>query len=386
MKLFPTRQAWREHMISIGRIPSGEAARAFLQSQKLRRIQEDMPEGILRHEAALELLQQHYPGFDYRVEAGIVVYDNYPTVNGHEPTIADLVANALRISIGQPPLLHLDPFPPKILKRVRPLLSLGEAGKAFARFLVQHCILPNPQVMPAMVEWLRRALAGEESTFFTVVCPDYSYRMTGDPQRPYEYTFSGIGTGVGLVAQRIVALLPEFWEFCTTYNISMRFIVAIGDDEADSEETLHRVEETRESFLQKLRLSQNAFAQALPSTMPLSTPFVTEVDVHLWRATLLQAVASARQGALTGVYTFTAQEQQRTELARASLYKRWYGEQVNVRQCLVEQAPSYMTSGCLLDHLPNAIYLGGDSAAMAPFVQGLGTRIRPVVYLRSREY
>lgn len=387
MKLFATRQAWREYMISMGRIPSGDAAREFLQSKNLRNMEENLiSQGIHRHAPALEFLKKYYPGFDWRIETGIVIYENYPTVGGQEPTLADLVANALRISIDQPPLLQLDPFPPRILKRVRPLLALGNAGKAFAQFLVQHCILPNSQVMPAVVEWLRRAIAGEASTFFTVVCPDYSYRITGDPQRPYEYTFTGIGTGVGLVAQRIVGLLPEFWEFCTTYNISIRFVVAIGDDEADSQETLRRVGETRESFLQKLRLSQAAFAQALPIEMPLTTPFVTEVSPKLWRTILPQAVAVAKRGSLTGVYTFTAQEQQRIEMARASLYRRWYGDEVNVRGCLVEQAPSYMVSGCLLDMMPNALYLGGDSSAMAPFVQGLGTRIRSVIYVRAKEY
>lgn len=310
-------------------------------------------------------------GGKVEVESTQIRFRNYPLLRGEFPTLAEL--------------LELDPsvfdqFAPRIQRHIQPLINMGPAGRAFADTLVRLPISLAPvEVMEAVKIWLGRAIAGEPSTIFSPVCPDYEVGPDG------RYTFNTLRDGVGLVAKRVQMALPALWSFCKTHNLPVKFVVAMGDSEAENPANCARVGLTHDEFVARLRGSQQAFRDSTDSGIPLEVPMVTETGS--WHETIARARAAAAEGFLTGALTLETGDFEAICDARASLYQRWYGGEVDVPTLLRAQAPEYMAMGTMAsDRYPNTLILGGDAPAMAPFFQGLGTRVRPVLYLRGIRY
>lgn len=328
-----------------------------------------------------------------------VEFEHYPTVNSGTPSLADLSVESLRATVAPeaPPHIQVDLLAPNIQRRLRPLLEMRRAddtrqqdprGVALARALVDLPIAYPPlQVVDAVREWWQRALRGEPTTVVVPVCPDYATRDTGDPARPVAYTFDGLGTGIGHVARRALGALPKLWECFRANGAShVRFVVAIADGEADAEDNCRRVGVTRAEFLDRLRESQRAFAAASPSDMPLATPLLTELDRAMWDNLLACARAAVARREY-GPLGLTDDDIAIIARARRSLYERWAGRTVDARGMLDAQVPEYLAVGDLLRRCyPNALMLGADAIPMAPFAQGLGASIQPVLYLRGVEY
>lgn len=341
-----------------------------------------------RYEPAYRVIQEEFPAFEWELHdrdgRRFVTYAGDP--NPHV-SLAEKVLEAYRRRMeGEESFsqrIALNSFPVKVQKRVKPLLR-DEAGKEFAQLLVDIGIsYPPLMIMEEIGNWLYRALNGEPSTIITPVCPDYETVPTGDPARPRAYTFRGLGSQVGYVAQRALRVLPRMWEYFRI-RADIRFVVAIGDFEAKSAETCRRVGVTYEEFLSRLRQSQHVFAQCC-NGMPLETPLLTEINPLLWEESMQEAAAAVAQGDY-GALDLTGEDIETIAAARSSLYQRWFGDHVDCREILLRQAPEYMSMGRLADEFPNAMILGADAPAMAPFLQGLSGRIRPVLYLRSANY
>ncbi|MBI4434481.1 hypothetical protein HY635_01525 [Candidatus Uhrbacteria bacterium] len=356
-----------------------------------------------RNRPAYEVIARSFPGFDWRRggqgDRVWVTFTEYPTVEGETPSLADLSVESLRTTVAPeaPSHIQVDLFAPNIQQRLRPLLDMRRAddarqrdprGATLVRALVDLGIAYPPlQVVDAVRAWWERVLAGEPATVVVAVCPDYSTRETGDPERPVAYTFDGLNGGIGHVARRALGALPKLWE-CFRANGAghVQFVVAMADCEADVAENCRRVGVRREEFLQRLRESQQAFAAACPPGMPVATPLLTELDRAAWDDLLAQAraaVAVRKYGPLG----LTEDDLGIIARARRSLYERWYGGTVDARAVLDGQVPEYLAAGDLLRQcFPNALMLGTDAVPMAPFAQGLGTTIQPVLYLRGVEY
>ncbi len=379
----------RKHGSKPERIPGRHPSQSVLNDLGLRRYGK-WP----RNELAYEVIQEVFEDFDwkkYECNDGrrYVTFKNPPSYGS---SLAELVLESMRRSVEESGVpagflqrIKIDSFNPGTKQRVKPLLQRKE-GDEFAKILIDFPIAYPPiSVMDRVGEWLERALKGERSTILTPVCPDYETVETGDPRRPRIYTFTGLGEGIGYVAQRALKTLPALWNFFRERGTKVSFVVAIGDFEADSEETCHHVGVTRDDFIWRLRKSQKAFKVACPTDMPLETPLVTEIDPDLWKRSFDLAIKSVQKGDF-GAFPLNSDDIDIIAQARSSLYKRWYGDDIDCREVLLRQAPEYMAMGRIADEFPNTLIFGADAVAMAPFLQGLSDSIRPVLYLRNPNY
>ncbi|GEM_PF-5680285 len=293
-----------------------------------------------------------------------VHWSKEPTWHGH-PLRLDVLAVI--------PVEEVDQSQPVARSRLQDILDLGAPGEALiATFRAMKTARFPRQIGTAVADWLRRAIAGEPSSIFAAVCPDYAVDGLG------RYTFEDLQSGVGLVAQRILRSLNPLSDYCQGHGLPVTFVIAIGDFEADNEVTCRKMGITRDEFLERLRASQEAFRSAAPAGLRLETPFATELGD--WHGTLALARTEAAQGRMTGAFSISDDDLAEICEARGSLYRRWFGEDVDVRQVLMAQAPEYMTLGTLAaTACPNPLILGGDSPAMAAFWQGLGDTVRPAI-------
>lgn len=396
-----------ERLHAQGRMTHNEG-KAYLTQCRLRLDSNDP-----RARAALDLLVETYPGFawGYReVKGGPLVQKADDSVLTHEPngrpilfitgcprvggthlSLADLVHNADRLSNGEPPLFPIRYFTYMEERALQPLLELGHQGIAFALLLeggVRWNRPSQPPLISALASWLKRALDGAPSTIVSVVCPDY----TVDPATR-RYTFDGLHDGIGLVATRVLEVLPAIAQYTKRYKLHVNFVVAIADFEA-SEATCARVGVTREEFIARLRRSQVAFAEAFAHACPdalLETPLVSEIASGIgttWEDMYRTCAEAYAAGNKTGQLKLSDADLRTILDASDSLYKRWHGAGVNVAQVLAAQAPEYGAIGWLVRHAySNALLLGGDRPAMSIFDQQmLGTEFLPVVYRRPVNY
>ncbi|HEY4505965.1 MAG TPA: hypothetical protein VJJ24_00720 [Candidatus Paceibacterota bacterium] len=225
--------------------------------------------------------------------------------------------------------------------------------------------MSSKEAMGRVVRWLARAKEAG-SVIFAIVCPDYATRQTGNPAQPVEYTFDGLGGGIGLVAGRVAEALPALHRFGVEAELNTRFVVAIADYEA-SEENCRRVGLSREEFLARLRLSQECFRQAVAEIPDdrISTPFLSEVGD--WERALGAAEHRVRDGAVAESLIRGAAR------ARHAFYERWSGRRMRPEEAVRmvrEQIPAYLAAGALATHtFDNPLLVGGDSLIMEPFIR-----------------
>lgn len=380
-----------DELAKVGRTPGGSRSQQVLQGLGL--VNGHAPKNLPAYEAIAGAV----PGFAWEVgsvkrkrverdeatggktatpyDQMVVRFQGYPSIHRDAVSLADLAKYA-RGELT----LEFDAFDRATQKRVQPLCDVGKVGEAFARMLVSLPIsFPPPEVMQAAAAWLKRAMAGEPSTIFSGVCPDYEVDAEG------RYTFNALNDGVGIVAKKVQRALPTVWGFMREHGLNVNFVVAIGDFEADSEEVLQRVKLTRDEFRARLSRSQEAFRAGLHPEMPLQTPFAG--DVGDWYATIDAARAEVASGKLSGPYKLEDRDLAQIVKARTSLYERWYGEGIDAEAILRRQIPEYSAMGTIAERAyQNVLVLGGDATVMGIFWQGLAAQIRPVIYLRNVEY
>jgi hypothetical protein len=374
-----------------GRVRGGRASQTALETMGLRTIVGQGEEVYPRSKAALDLIAANIPGFTYKASADRRHIDLYghPRVRGEHPSLADLARYALR-EPGSPTLLRFDSYAPSIQKKID-VLGEYSHGEDFGQLLLDiPAVLPPRKIIRKVGSFLDTAQSaaqtGEEVVIFSPVCPDYAVAQTGDPERPYEYTFDGLGTGIGLVAQRILNTIPQVWDFFSQRGMNVRFVVAVGDFEADSKDTLDRVGLSKDEFVRRVQMSQQAFLDACPKEIPVEVPLMTEVFTD-WDEKIGQARQAVENGHYFGALKLDQKDVELIAAARKPLYERWYGRRVDAVEKLLSQAPEYMATGaCIEKHYPNSLILGADAVAMAGFLQGLGKELRPVVYLKSSSY
>lgn len=326
---------------------------------------------------AYRLIKTALPDFEWQVvsyKSGkpLVEFKNYPTIDGERPSLKRLVGYALGHE-------DLEFDPPNYDLTWKPLFKLGPAGKELGIMLQRLCYTPPAVVVEAIAKWLEKALAGVESVVFSPVCPDWAINSV--TQR---YTFDGLGEGVGLVAVRILAVTPEFANYCQKWGLNIRFVFAIGDFEATSE-SCTRLGISHEEFLRRLSQSQEALRLEMPGFVPLETPFITTLGN--WGALLTSAGNLINASNFSGPLKWSVRKLHQIAEARRSLYERWHGKSVDVVRLTVEQGREYGVIGkMVVNRFPNPLVLAGDQAAMAAFWQALQDIPLAVVYLRGDKY
>jgi hypothetical protein len=328
--------------------------------------------------AAYELIKRAVPNFSWRVawwrgDKPVVQFRNYPTINGRRPSLRHLVAHAMGIEC-----LNFDPAGFDL--SWEPLFKLGEPGVEFGLMLQRLCYTPPAVVVQTIAKWLETALTGVESVIFSPTCPAW----TVDPQTQ-RYTFDGLDDGVGLVASRVLAALPEFSRFCQAHGLNVRFIVAIGDFEA-TEQSCTKLGISRAEFLARLQRSQDAFRLAASEIPSLETPFITALDDN-WSLIQANAASAVNKNNFSGPLRWSGRKLLEIAQARLSLYIRWYGKSVDAVGLTLAQGADYAAIGRMVSNrLPNPLVLAGDQVAMGAFWQTLQSTPLPVAYLRGNKY
>lgn len=328
--------------------------------------------------AAYELIKRVVPGFSWRIVEvrngkPVIQFQNYPTVNGRRPSLRRLVAHAMGVET-----LKFDPSGFDL--SWEPLFKLGQPGIELGLILQRLCYTPPAIIVQAIAKWLDIALTGVESVVFSPTCPDWEV----DPVS-CRYTFKGLRDGVGLVASRVLAALPEFDKFCQKWGLNVRFIVAIGDFEATTE-SCAKLGITRSEFLTRLEHSQQAFQLAAMGIANLQTPFITKLDDN-WPLIQGGAASSLNKNNFSGLLRWSPRKLIEIAEARLSLYQRWYGQVSDPVGLTLAQGTDYAAIGQLVStNFANPLVLAGDQAAMAAFWQALQDTPLAVVYLRGEKY
>lgn len=239
--------------------------------------------------------------------------------------------------------------------------------------------LPDDDYIAVVAELLLKGLAGEEITLISPVCPDYGYEKVKDG---FRYTFDELRDGVGLVAGRVVGVLPHLQDLLARHGIRSRIVIAAGDFEGLDDATVGRVKETRESFRQKLARSQERILLAL--RRPAASVFIAELagGEIAWNALVESAYHSLRGD------DFAALMPTRVDLSkildtRMPLYQAWHVGRTReqLADVLLHQCAEYAAMGQLFHATyRNALVVGGDHNRMMPFYW-LYQRI-PVLYLK----
>jgi hypothetical protein len=300
-----------------------------------------------------------------------VLFDK-PYINFVRPSLLTLLTCCVRGDVSTTP---------QLMVRYPSLRGMPQAlVRDFERLLKDLSFyLPDDDYIAVIVDLLLKGLAGEEITLVSPVCPDYGYVQVRDR---YRYTFDELRDGVGLVAGRVVGVLPSLQDLLARHGIRSRIVIAAGDFEGLDETTVVRVRETRESFRAKLRRSQACILAALGR--PAESVFIAELagGEQAWNAIIETAYQSLRGD------DFAALMSTRTDLSsiletRMPLYEAWHvgRNRTELADVLLHQCAEYAAMGRLFHATyRNALVVGGDHNRMMPFYW-LHQRI-PVLYLK----
>lgn len=271
----------------------------------------------------------------------------------------------------------------RVRSRSQPLVqTLGEAFGLELGQLIQKLQMEYPTATMAklLAPVVQRGLLGQEVVIAGAFCPDYSYVATGNPTLPYCYTFTSVGSGVGLVAQQFARVTPEISAFLTKHGIKHRIVLGIGDFEANSQETLDGVKLTKNEFHDRCRASLVAFKE-LVGSLPVELEMY-EIDRGHDRLRMYQLEAQARMlagdfGWMNQVYNEPSQLVSQIAEESATFYRRWYGDSLTaeeIRRKVIGQGSEYAAMARIdrEDFGENLLILSGDRPKMHAFDQLFG--------------
>lgn len=236
--------------------------------------------------------------------------------------------------------------------------------------------IPSLEVARALRGALLKGMAGETVHLVGAFCPDYSYEETGDPQIPYRYTFDGVGTGVGLVAQQFLRILPELSRFLAERGIDHRFVLGIGDFESDQEAILEQVGVDREEFIERCSCSLDAFRDSVPDNVPLDLELFagqrSRNRLYPYAKEAFSRMVKDDFGSMERLYPNYQEILNRLPDQFRSFYERWYGRSMDdfeVRQIVYQQGSEYAAVARIYeeDFEGPLVHLAGDRPEMNKF-------------------
>lgn len=251
--------------------------------------------------------------------------------------------------------------------------ALGsETGIALARSLfelrMEFCDLREARMLQERFSRKNVVVAG-------AFCPDYTYRLTGDPSRPFEYLFNGVDDGVGVVAQQFARIIGPLLKFFDSIGVNHETVVGIGDFEAYDEGTLQRVNATQDEFLNRCRRSLTAFREQvgyLPITLEMCDADGMRGSFQAYREEAYERMMRDDFGQMSQVGDPIALVR---EIAadNATFYRRWHGETLTDQEVymkVLRQGAEYAAlSRSYIERfgLENLVGLSGDRPRMHRF-------------------
>ena len=212
-----------------------------------------------------------------------------------------------------------------------------------------------------------KGIKGEKITFFSPVCPDYSYKKISEDL--YLLTFEDLGTNIGVVASRIKKYIDNIYSLFDKYNINYDHIIAVGDFEVLSRSNLKKLNISKDEFLKRIKISQKK----------IQTNFKKSKSKHLftehfgglkkWENQYEIILEKIKKKGF-GKSQLRKKHLDEIILSREQLYKRWFGK-ISKKQMLdklILQAAEYALMGKLIkENYKNVFVLGADHSKMSKF-------------------
>ena len=331
-------------------------------------------------------LRERYPdiGWDASVDeacqdpAQLQSLLQLPQFAGVDPSLAalllqDLPAGELKLGPRLPD--EVEALPPDVVEDLEALFEQA------------HVVPRKTEAMRDFARVLAKGLAGEAVKILCPVCPDYAHEPTGNPEAPYRYTFSGIGSAPGLVTERLLEDLPRFVRFFERHGIPAHFVIGQADFEVLSDATLRQVGVDAATFLQRMGEGGRAI-EARTEGLPASVCFLSELGaggLEGWRqrhAALRDRLAAIHRG--DEVSASGAIDWQDILEARRPLYERWLGPRSaadGYLPFLLNQGAEYAALGDMAQGLSgNSLLLCCDHPVMTPFLKA--SCDVPVIHLK----
>ena len=229
-------------------------------------------------------------------------------------------------------------------------------------------------------DWIYKGLDGQSLTIFSPVCPDYSCEEIDGSLR---YTFNSLGSGIGMVAQSILNVLPQFLRFCAKHQLWVKACIGMADFEALEPENCDRLEIARELFFERVEDSRKAIAGRVGRSVKVVMCTSLYGGKYHWQKMKVDYEERFSKGDF-GESALNHERLLAILKKRKSLYERWYG----VRDSLEEYLPQLYSQGAqcagvatIASNLSNCLILGADDQAMAPFYDVV--QAFPVLYIKS---
>jgi hypothetical protein len=183
------------------------------------------------------------------------------------------------------------------------------------------------------------------------------------------YTFKSIGSGVGLVGERLIKNLPPLYRLARRLEIECEVVIGLGDFEGFDQENLRRLGVNEKSFMASILSSGEKILDRLE--IPASLQFIAglngtkrswddSVNVYACKleATSKQDVAKCQ--AMIDVVA-----------SRKNLYDKWFGENDSLDShlpALFRQGAEYsLMSQAITNSYVNPIVVGFDHYKMEMF-------------------
>lgn len=289
------------------------------------------------------ILKEKYPRFSWKIDS------TETNQTSHNVTIEAPRINNVRLSLVSLLINDINTNKDTILHRRYPCINLlpSPSVSSLANLMEDLEVLyPDLDTMEHIVTWLQKGLQGEPLTLFSPTCPDYSVEKVENSSYPYQYTFNELGSGIGIVAKRILEALPSLDKFFRDHSLNVTPIVAMCDFEALDESNLRRLKLTTEEFLGKVRKSLSVIQES--STVSLSTFMFTDLcGGHTSWDKCLKEFQKMFADNNYGNSNLTQEKLLEIVKARKPLYDKWQGERARLE-----------------DYLPQLIKQGAEYAAM----------------------
>jgi hypothetical protein len=252
-----------------------------------------------------------------------------------------------------------------------------DLGIRFAKVLTDlQMLIPSEVMARKLLKVMDVCRSGQELIFAGAFCPDYGYVETGNPLVPYKYTFDTLGEGVGLVARQFARIIPELSLFFAELNIPHRFVIGIGDFEADSQAVLERVGVGRHEFIRRCQCSLDAFKLLMPPEVLIELElFGAARGKGVFRQYALEStkrMLAGDFGLMRTLHPDLAEVIARIPAQYRTFYERWYQKEMDdasLRKLVFEQGGEYASVARIYqqDFGDNVIFLAGDRPEMNRF-------------------
>lgn len=317
-----------------------------------------------RHFIFYHLIKEKFPDFSWELQVGKSA--NNQCIAIHSPRVRGLRPSLASLLFGR-----VDPKLDSLIARkyrCAKLLPTQIVGILSDVLQEMDVIYPSEESMGKLVSWVNKGLNQEQLTLFSPICPDYSVEETGNPACPFRHTFNELGSGLGLIAQRILHAIPKFLKALTACGLRVKVVIGIGDFEAYSDANLNRLNITQAVFLERVAGSKKAFEEA--SLIDVDVRMITDMlgGFQNWQNRYHEFVNHLQQRHF-GLAELNERKLLSIVGKRKNLYDRWYGKKSLVEHIpqLLNQGAEYAVLGAMAKLMENCLVLGADNDAMAPF-------------------